>query len=140
MFCSRTQHTAAGVRTVYLCIKNRHSIQPTNMLYRHDFCKCVDLKSNEFKNNSHYVCTNEEIRSEFKRNAAGPDGISPKVIRMCSSQLCEIFCTILNLPFLCCVVSDIWKSSCIVPVPKNNKEGSMNDLRRWNNHNIPYMC
>ena len=30
--CSRKQHTAAGVPTVYLCIKNRHSSQPTNML------------------------------------------------------------------------------------------------------------
>ena len=30
--CSRKQHTAAGVRTVYLCIQNRHSSQPTNML------------------------------------------------------------------------------------------------------------
>ena len=30
--CSRKQHTAAVVRTVYLCIQNRHSSQPTNML------------------------------------------------------------------------------------------------------------
>ena len=30
--CSRKQHTAAGVRTVYLCIQNRHSSQPTNMV------------------------------------------------------------------------------------------------------------
>ena len=30
--CSRKQHTAAGVRTVYHCIQNRHSSQPTNML------------------------------------------------------------------------------------------------------------
>ena len=27
------------------------------------------------------------------------------------------------------VVPDIWKSSCVIPVPKNNKVGSMNDLR-----------
>ena len=30
---------------------------------------------------------------------------------------------------MCGAVPDIWKSSCIVPVPKNNKVGSMNDLR-----------
>ena len=30
--CSRKQHTAAGVRTVYLCIQSRYSSQPTNML------------------------------------------------------------------------------------------------------------
>ena len=32
MSCSRKQHTAAGVRTVYFCIQNRHSSHPTNML------------------------------------------------------------------------------------------------------------
>ena len=34
-----------------------------------------------------------------------------------------------NLSFQSGVVPDIWKTSCIVPVPKNNKVGSMNDLR-----------
>ena len=95
---------------------------------------CVDhVKRNAFGNNSHFVCTNEQTRKEFNRlrpsKAAGPDGISPKALKMCSSQLCEIFCTIFNLSFQSGVVPDIWKSSCIVPVPKNNKEGSMNDLR-----------
>ena len=33
---------------------------------------------------------------------------------LCSSQLCEILCTIFNLSFLCGVVPDILKSSCIV--------------------------
>ena len=58
-----------------------------------------------------------------------PYGVSPKDLGMCSSQLCEILRTILNLSFMCGVVPDIWKSSCIVPVPKNNKVGSMNNLR-----------
>ena len=80
------------------------------------------VKSNAFRNNSHFVYTNEQ-------KAAGPDGISPRVLRMCSSQLCELFCTIFNLSFLCGVAPDIWKSSCIVPFSKNNKVGSMNDLR-----------
>ena len=48
---------------------------------------------------------------------------------MCSSQLCGIFYTIFNLSFLCGVVPDVWKSSCIVSVPKNNNVGSMNDRR-----------
>ena len=80
------------------------------------------VKSNAFRNNSHFVYTNEQ-------KATGPDGISPRVLRMCSSQLCELFCTIFNLSFLCGVAADIWKSSCIVPFSKNNKVGSMNDLR-----------
>ena len=105
-----------------------------NRFNRHEFSKCVDhLKRNAFGNNSHFVCTNEQTRKEFNRlrpsKAAGPDGISPKVLKMCSSQLCEIFSTIFYLSFQSCVVPDIWKSSCIVPVPKNNKVGSMNGLR-----------
>ena len=105
-----------------------------NRFDRHEFSKCADhVKRNAFGNNSHFVCTNEQTRKEFNRlspsKAAGPDGISPKVLKMCSSQLCEIFCTIFNLSFQSGVVPDIWKTSCIVPVPKNNKVGSMNDLR-----------
>ena len=30
---------------------------------------------------------------------------------------------------MCGVVPDIWKGSCIVPLPKINKVGRMNDLR-----------
>ena len=105
-----------------------------NWFDRHEFSKCADhVKRNAFDNNSHFVCTNEQTRKEFNRlrpsKAAGPDGISPKVLKMCSSQLCELFCTIFNLSFQSGVVPDIWKSSCIVPVPRNNKVGSMNDLR-----------
>ena len=70
-------------------------------------------------------CVIEAIPS----NAAEPDGISSIDLRMCSSQLCEIFCTIFHPLFLCGVVPDIWKSSCIVPVPKKNKVGITNDLR-----------
>ena len=116
-----------------VCIGSKQVIALNNN-NRHDYSKCDDhVKSNAFGNNSHFVCTNEQIRKEFKglrpSKAAGPDGISPKVLRMCSSQLCEIFCTVFNLSLQCGVVPDIWKSSCIVPVLKNNKVGSMNDLR-----------
>ena len=48
---------------------------------------------------------------------------------MCSRQLCEIFCAVFNLLFLCGVVPDIWNSSCIIPVTKKNQVGSINDLR-----------
>ena len=84
-----------------------------NRLNRHDF-------SNAFRNNSHFVCTNKQICKEFKTKTlkAGPDGISPKVLRMCSSQLCEILCTIFNLSLLCGVVPDIWKSSASFRFPR----------------------
>ena len=104
-----------------------------NRFNRHDFSKCVHhVRRNALGNNSYIVCTNELIHKEFIRlrpsKAAGSDGISPKVFGMRSSQLCEIFCTIFNLSFQSGVVPDIWKSSSIIPVPKNNKVGSMNDL------------
>ena len=38
-----------------------------NRFNGHDFSKCVDhVKSNAFGNNSHFVCTNEQIHKEFK--------------------------------------------------------------------------
>ena len=52
------------------------------MFNRHDFSKCVDhVKSNAFRNSSHFVCSNEQICKEFKilrpSKTAGPDDISP---------------------------------------------------------------
>ena len=58
-----------------------------NRFNRHEFSKCVEhVKRNAFGNNSHFVCTNEQTCKEFIRlrpsKAAGPDGISPNVLKM----------------------------------------------------------
>lgn len=61
--------------------------------------------------------------------AAGPDGLSPKVLKGCAFQLASIFSSIFNYCFSQNVLPDVWKQSCIIPVPKKKTIECMNDLR-----------
>ena len=74
-----------------------------------------------------------EVCHEFRRlnitKSAGPDGVTPRLLKLCASQLAEIFTVIFNLSFKTQLVPDIWKCSCIIPVPKKPVISCMNDLR-----------
>lgn len=50
--------------------------------------------------------------------AAGPDGITPRVLRTCCSQLASVFTDIFNLSLSFCMVLNCFKKSIIIPVPK----------------------
>ena len=79
------------------------------------------------------VVTEEEVRTEFRRvhpkKAAGPDQIKPKILKTCADQLAGIFTVLFNLSFSQCIVPSIWKTSCIVPIPKKKPVSCLNDLR-----------
>ena len=61
--------------------------------------------------------------------ARGPDNVQPRVIKLCAAQLSGIYCSIFNMSLLQCVIPKIWKTSCLVPVPKKQHISVMNDLR-----------
>ncbi|XP_056290461.1 uncharacterized protein LOC130206479 [Pseudoliparis swirei] len=63
------------------------------------------------------------------RKAAGPDGISGRVLKTCANQLAPVFTTIFNLYLAESVVPACFKRSTIVPVPKNASPACMNDYR-----------
>ena len=75
----------------------------------------------------------DEVRKEFSgvnpTKAAGPDNVSPCVLKHCSSQLAHIFTHIFNLSFQLGCIPKIWKLSCIIPVPKKPVITCNNDLR-----------
>ena len=75
---------------------------------------------------------NQELYGMFMRlkatKAAGPDGLSPKVLKGCAFQLASIFSSIFNYCFSHKVLPDLWKQSCIIPVPKKKTVECMNDL------------
>ena len=52
------------------------------------------------------------------RKAAGPDGISSRVHRDCTDQLCEVVRHIFNLILNLERMPTLWKTSLLVPVPK----------------------
>ncbi len=63
------------------------------------------------------------------RKAAGPDGITVRVLRSCVDQLAGLFTSIFNESLATSVVPTSFKKSVIIPVPKNNKPSCLNDYR-----------
>ena len=79
------------------------------------------------------VVCEDEVRREFSRlnpnKAAGPDGVTPRVLKSCCSQLAPIFTFIYNWSFELSYVPQLWKLSCLIPIPKKANITRNNDLR-----------
>ncbi len=77
--------------------------------------------------------TEDEVRRALKgvniRKAAGPDGITGRVLRSCADQLAGLFTSIFNESLATSVVPTSFKKSIIIPVPKNSKPSCLNDYR-----------
>ena len=53
------------------------------------------------------------------RKAAGPDNISPCLLRLCADQLSGVFTDIFSVSLSQCKIPHCFKKSTIIPVPKN---------------------
>ncbi len=75
----------------------------------------------------------DDVRRELLRvnvrKAAGPDGITGRVLRSCADQLAGLFTSIFNESLATSVVPTSFKKSVIIPVPKNSKPSCLNDYR-----------
>ena len=73
-----------------------------------------------------------EVRREFARvnarKACGPDGVKPRVLNACASQLSFIFTFIMNWSLRDSSIPFVWKLSEILPIPKR-PISVMNDYR-----------
>ncbi len=90
--------------------------------------------SSRQSSDDHVITVSEdEIRRELKRvnvrKAAGPDGITGRVLRSCADQLAGLFTSIFNESLATSVVPTSFKKSVIIPVPKNSKPSCLNDYR-----------
>ncbi|XP_013868639.1 RNA-directed DNA polymerase from mobile element jockey [Austrofundulus limnaeus] len=61
--------------------------------------------------------------------AAGPDGIPGRVLRACSEELAGVLTEIFNLSLARAVVPTCFKSTSIIPIPKNSNPTRLNDYR-----------
>ncbi|XP_068162187.1 uncharacterized protein [Antennarius striatus] len=61
--------------------------------------------------------------------AAGPDKVSPRLLRACASELGGPLQQLFNLSLRLGRVPSLWKTSCIVPVPKKGRPTELNDHR-----------
>ncbi|TWW61350.1 hypothetical protein D4764_05G0014400 [Takifugu flavidus] len=76
--------------------------------------------------------TPHQVRKALKnraRKATGPDGISSRLLKSCADQLCGIFSHMFNLSLRLGRVPQLWKTSCIVPVPKTPHPKELNSYR-----------
>ncbi len=88
--------------------------------------------SSRQSSDDHVITMSEdEFRRELKRvnvrKAAGPDGITGRVLRSCADQLAGLFTSIFNESLSTSVVPTSFKKSVIIPVPKNSKPSCLND-------------
>ncbi len=82
--------------------------------------------SSRQRSENHVITVSEdEVRRALKgvniRKAAGPDGITGRVLRSCADQLAGLFTSIFNESLATSVVPTSFKKSIIIPVPKNSK-------------------
>ena len=61
--------------------------------------------------------------------AAGPDGVLPRVLKACAPQLCGVLSQVFNLSLHLQRVPVLWKTSCLVPVPKTLRPSGPQDYR-----------
>ncbi|KAK3513325.1 hypothetical protein QTP70_012383 [Hemibagrus guttatus] len=75
----------------------------------------------------------DDVRQIFlkqkRRNAPGPDGVTPACLRTCADQLAFIFSQIFNRSLELCEVPACFKHSTIIPIPKKPKITGLNDYR-----------
>ena len=73
------------------------------------------------------------VRSMFQRlnsrKAAGPDNISPCLLKLCADQLSSVFTDIFNVSLSQCKIPHCFKKSTIIPVPKKSTASCLNDYR-----------
>ncbi len=90
--------------------------------------------SSRQSSDDHVITVSEdEVQRELKRvnisKAAGPDGITGRVLRSCADQLAGLFTSIFNESLTTSVVPTYFKKSVIIHVPKNSKPSCLNDYR-----------
>ncbi|TWW61172.1 putative RNA-directed DNA polymerase from transposon BS [Takifugu flavidus] len=71
----------------------------------------------------------KELRRTKTRKATGPDGINSRLLKDCADQLCGVLLHIFNLSLSLERVPLLWKTSCVVPVPKTAHAREPNHFR-----------
>uniref|UniRef100_A0A8C4SNG4 Reverse transcriptase domain-containing protein n=1 Tax=Erpetoichthys calabaricus TaxID=27687 RepID=A0A8C4SNG4_ERPCA len=79
------------------------------------------------------IITTAQVSRELRRlrasKAAGPDGVSPRLLKVCALELGGPLQRIFNLSLEQGRVLRLWKTSCITPVPKVSRPSELNDFR-----------
>lgn len=69
------------------------------------------------------------LRTLCARSTAGPDQVSPRLLHACAAELGDPLQHVFNLNLRLGKVPSLWKTSCIIPVPKKGHPTEVNDYR-----------
>ena len=75
------------------------------------------------------IMKEEVARALRKIKACGPDGLSPRLLNVCSLELCDIFHILFNESVFSAEIPYVWKPAIIIPVSKISKPVELNDYR-----------
>ena len=93
---------------------------------------CEDLASC-INDKDRILLTTTEVQKVLKNvkpnKAAGPDGISGRILKTCCKELAGDFRQLFQLSLDCHTVPKLWKASIIAPIPKISKPTVLNDYR-----------
>lgn len=77
--------------------------------------------------------TVDEVRAELRRlnpcKGPGPDGVSPRLLKDCAEQLALPLQTLFNCSLQSGGVPVLWKTSCLIPVPKQARATEIKNFR-----------
>lgn len=69
------------------------------------------------------------LRAPHSGKAVGPDGVRPGVVKTCAPQSCGVLHWLFNLSLRLQRVPVMWKTSCLVTIPKIPHPRNMKDSR-----------
>ncbi len=69
------------------------------------------------------------FKRQNPRKAAGPDSVSPSILKYCADQLSPVLTDIFKTSLEICHVPGCFKTSTIIPVPKKPRITSLNNYR-----------
>ena len=69
-----------------------------------------------------------ELRKLRSQKVAGPDNVRPRLLKTCA-ELGEPLQQVFNMSLQLGRVPSLWKTLCIIPVPKKNQPSELNDIR-----------
>ena len=80
-----------------------------------------------------HIFTADQVRGELRklhtRKAAGSDKVCPRLLKSCAAELGAPLQHIFNLSLRLGRVPTLWKTSCLIPVPKRGRPSELNDFR-----------
>ena len=114
-------------------VNDQNLVNELNIFYSRFDKQFVRPKIDTSSNTPAFSVSADDVRHILSKlnihKAAGPDEVSPRLLRACSSQLSCVFADIFNKSLSICKVPNIFKKSTIIPVPKKATISQLNDYR-----------